>query len=365
MAKLQTLPAGMAGAGPSLIESLVGDAEVGALFSDEADLAALLTFEAALAEVQAALGIIPTVAAEAIAGACREFKPDWSALRQGMVRDGVVGPALVAALRLAVGPQHGPCVHVGATSQDLVDTGLMLRLKTAAALLDARLAALLDDLVALRQAQGAVPLMAHTRMQAALPFTAADKIETWLRPLERHRRRLEEIGPRVFALQLGGPIGVGAAKGEQGAGLVDALATRLGLAPAQPWHTARDGIVELGSLLSLMTGALGKLGQDVALLAQSEVGAVRLAQGGGSSAMAHKSNPVGAEVLVALARFNAGLAGTLHQALVHENERSGAAWTLEWMTLPRMAITAGAALRHARALVSGISFKPLETDHPA
>jgi 3-carboxy-cis,cis-muconate cycloisomerase len=241
----------------------------------------------------------------------------------------------------------------------------MLRLKAAAALLDARLAVLVVDLGTLRQAQGSVPLMAHTRMQAALPFTAADKIETWLRPLERHRRRLAEIAPRVFALQLGGPIGVGAARGDEGARLIDALAARLGLTPAAPWHTARDGIVEFGSLLSLMSGALGKLGQDVALLAQNEVGAVRLAQGGGSSAMAHKSNPVGAEVLVALARFNAGLAGTLHQALVHENERSGAAWTLEWMTLPRMAITAGAALRHARALLSGMVFQSPEADHSA
>jgi 3-carboxy-cis,cis-muconate cycloisomerase len=218
--------------------------------------------------------------------------------------------------------------------------------------------ALVEDLRALQAIQGPTPQMAHTRMQAALPFTASDKIETWRRPLERHLVRLAEIKPRLLVLQFGGPIGTRAVPGGKGTGFVDDLAKRLGLEPALPWHTARDGIVEFGSLLSLLTGSLGKFGQDVALLAQTEVGAVRLARGGGSSAMAHKSNPVGAEVLVTLARFNAGLAGTLHQALVHENERSGAAWTLEWLILPRLAIAAGAALRHARALCADLTFQP-------
>ena len=346
-------------AGPvSLLEVLTGDDEIAAIFSDAADLTAMLAFESALAEAQAAANLIPAAAAAAIVRACRDFQPDWDKLRQGMIKDGVVGPALVSALRLAVGAEHRQWVHFAATSQDLVDTSLVLRLRTVVDLLEARLVALLADLQGLRAAQGSVPLMAHTRMQAALPFTARDKIETWQRPLERHLARLAEIRPRLLALQFGGPIGVPAIPDGKGTGFLDDLASRLSLAPALPWHTARDAIVEFGSLLSLVTGALGKFGQDVVLLAQSEVGAVRLAQGGSSSAMAHKSNPVGAEVLVALARFNAGLAGTLHQALVHENERSGAAWTLEWLTLPRLAITAGAALHHAGALCAGLTFQP-------
>ena len=132
------------------------------------------------------------------------------------------------------------------------------------------------------------------------------------------------------------------------------MAKRLDLGLATPWQAQRDPIVALGNLLALIAGTLGKIGMDVTLLAQNEVAAVTLAGGGGSSAMAHKSNPVNAEVLVALARQVAGLSGTLNQALVHENERSGAAWTLEWLTLPTMLVSTGASLRLAQKLVEQI-----------
>jgi 3-carboxy-cis,cis-muconate cycloisomerase len=135
------------------------------------------------------------------------------------------------------------------------------------------------------------------------------------------------------------------------------MATRLGLGVVpRARHSERDGQAELADWLSLVTGSLGKMGQDIALMAQSEVGEVRLRGGGGSSAMPHKVNPVGAEVLVTLARFNAALVSGMHQALVHENERSGAAWTLEWMLLPQMATAAGAALRTALHLVGNMEF---------
>ena len=198
--------------------------------------------------------------------------------------------------------------------------------------------------------------MAHTRMQQALPFTAADKIGTWVQPLERHRAALDSLAPRLLVVQLGGPVGTrGELKG-QGDAVADAMSERLGLGVAPSWHSQRDRIGEFGSFLSLLTGTLGKIGQDIALMAQNEVGEVKLATGGGSSAMPHKSNPVPAEVLVTLARFNAGLLGTLHQALVHENERSGAAWTLEWMVLPQMVVSSAAALGKAQALAASLNF---------
>lgn len=136
-----------------------------------------------------------------------------------------------------------------------------------------------------------------------------------------------------------------------------ALASRLGLTDVPPWHADRTPILEIAQGLMLLTGTLGKIGQDVALMAQTEIGAVRLAGGGRSSAMAHKQNPVGAELLVALGRLNAGRSGVLAQAMIHENERSGAAWTLEWLVLPDMASTTGAALRHANALLVGMEFR--------
>ena len=342
----------------TLLSALAGDPEVEAFFTDAAVLAALLRFESALAEAEAAAGLIPAEAAARIADACAGFAPDWPALRAGLARDGVVVPEFVRQLRAAVGAPHAGSLHRGATSQDVIDTGLVLRLRPVLDLLDGRLDALDAALAALSARDGATAVMAQTRMQRALPFTAADKVETWRGPIPRHRARLAELRPRLLRLQLGGPVGTRAELGPAAAAVAAHMAGRLGLADAPAWHAQRDGIAEFGAWLALVAGSLGKLGQDVALMVQNEVGTARLAGGGTSSAMAHKSNPVPAELLVALARFVAGLSGTLDGALVHENERSGAAWTLEWLVLPQMAVAAGAALRTALSLVPNLSFPP-------
>ena len=339
-----------------ILAALTGDAAIEAQFTDEADIHAMLAFEAALAETQADTGFIPAASAKAIVAGCHAFTPDFGALAAGMARDGVVVPALVALLRAQLDEPHRQWLHYGATSQDAVDTSLVIRLSAVVADLGKRLDGLIKHLIDMRVTQGATPLMAQTRMQRALPVTALDKVEDWLHPLARHSERLAQLRPRLLAVQLGGPVGNRDVFGDKGDEVAAALAMRLGLRPAPPWHNGRDGIAEFAGWLSLVTGALGKIGQDVALMAQNEIGAVTLAGGGKSSAMPHKNNPVIAEVLVALARFNAGALGTLHQALIHENERSGAAWTLEWMLLPQMAITAGATLTHAARLLDGLTF---------
>ncbi len=338
-----------------LLQALVGDEEVGALFSNEAEISALLRVEAALAEAEAQTGLISHEAARRIAESCGAFQADWAGLAAGLAQDGVIVPAFVKQLRTAVGEAHAKAVHLGATSQDIIDTALMLRLKSVVEIFGHRLDALLHALRALKDRDGATPLMAHTRMQQALPFTAADKIDTWIQPLERHGQALDALMPRLLAVQLGGPVGTRAELKGHGDAVAEAMARILGLNSVPSWQSQRDRIGELAAFLSLLSGTLGKIGQDVALMAQNEVGEVRLATGGGSSAMPHKSNPVPAEVLVALARFNAGLLGTLHQALIHENERSGAAWTLEWMVLPQMVVATAAGLRSAQALVSAMS----------
>ena len=340
----------------TLLSALAGDPEIEAAFTDAAEIAAMLRFETALAEAEAAAGLIPAAAAARIAAACADFAPDWPALRAGLARDGVAVPELVRQLRAAVGEPHAGSLHRGATSQDVIDTGLVLRLGPVLDVLDARLDALDAALAALSAREGVAPLMAQTRMQRALPFTAADKLETWRGPISRHRARLAALRPRLLRLQLGGPVGTRAELGAAAEAVAAHMAGRLGLADAPAWHAQRDGVAEFGAWLALVAGGLGKIGQDVALMAQNEVGAVRLAGGGTSSAMAHKSNPVPAELLVALARHAAGLSGTLQTALVHENERSGAAWTLEWLVLPPLVVTAGAALRTALSLVPNLSF---------
>lgn len=341
-----------------LLQALVGDEEVGAFFSNEAELSAMLRVESALAEAEAKVGLIGEEAARRIAEVCGTFRADWTKLAEGLTRDGVVVPDFVKQLRAAVGEPHAKAVHMGATSQDIIDTALILRLKSIIEILGNRLDILIHALDGLKRRDGSVILMAHTRMQQALRFTAADKINTWIQPLERHRDALAALAPGLLVIQLGGPIGTRSELKSHGDAVADAMAEILGLGFAPSWHSQRDRIGELGSFLSQLTGTLGKIGQDVALMAQNEVGEVRLAMGGGSSAMPHKSNPVPAEVLVSLARFNAGMLGTLHQALVHENERSGAAWTLEWMVLPQMAISAAAALSRAQSLIESVSFAP-------
>lgn len=340
----------------SLLNHLVGDAEFEALFTDAAEIAAILKFEAALAGAEADAGLISETAATAIGKAIAAFTPDMADVAQGIARDGVIVPALVRQLR-AVAGEHGKSVHLGATSQDAIDTGLMLRLATAIGLIEQRLVALESALGALSERDGAQTMMAHTRMQQALPIPVSTKIAAWTAPFARSRKTLAALRRRLLVIQLGGPVGTRAELGDKAELLAKRLAERLDLGLAEPWHTERDPIGELGSLLSLISGSLGKFGADVALLAQNEVSIVKVEGGGGSSAMAHKSNPVNAELLVALARFNAGLLGTLHQSLVHEYERSGAAWTLEWMVLPQMVVATGASLRIATALAGQIGFQ--------
>ncbi len=344
-----------------LLQSLVGDEEVGAFFTNEAELSALLDVEAALAQAQSEVGLIGKEAADKIATACRSLRPDWRKLAESLAQDGVIVPELVKQLRAAIGDQHSKAVHLGATSQDVIDTALVLRLKSVVGIFETRLIGLLSALGSLRARDGAVKLMAHTRMQKALPFTAAHKIDTWMRPLQRHAESLTSIAPHLLVVQLGGPIGTRSEMKDYGDAVAEAMARVLGLGHGPSWHSQRERIGEFAAFLSLLSGTLGKIGQDIALMAQNEVGEVRLASGGGSSAMPHKSNPVQAELLVALARYNAGLLGTLHQALVHENERSGAAWTLEWIVLPQMVVATAAGLSKAQALIGGMSILPSAT----
>ncbi|HVW56452.1 MAG TPA: 3-carboxy-cis,cis-muconate cycloisomerase [Rhizobiaceae bacterium] len=339
------------------LSGLLGDAELSALFSAEADLRAMLAFEGALAAAEAKAGLVSPEAARAIAKGIASFEPDWPKLKRGTARDGVVVPELVRQLRSVVGPAAEKQVHFGATSQDVIDTSLALRMREALPLLEKRFHRLLAKLEALLARDGKIETMAHTRMQAAIAVPAERKIESWRQPLLRNRERLATVRDGFLILHFGGAAGTLDKLGSKGRAVSEAMAEALDLAAvSHPRHSERDGVVALADWLSLVTGGLGKMGADIALMAQSEVGEIRIKSGGGSSAMPHKVNPVGAEILVTLARFNATLVSGMHQSLVHENERSGAAWTLEWMLLPQMAVAAGAALRTAAELVGNIAF---------
>ncbi len=337
---------------------LFASSDVRDILSDERRAAAMVRVECALARANAACGLIPESAAQQIEGALAGFSPDLARLGTGADASGVPVPALVAQLREAVGGSVASYLHWGATSQDIVDTALILVLRDVIAYLDREIAATVQTLTALARRHRKTAMLARTRMQQAGLTTFALKVVSWRQPLVRHRARLGEMRPRILCLQLGGATGTLMPWGRQGSEVSRSMAAELELElQAVPWHTQRDGIVEFAGWLSLVTGALGTIGLDVSLLAQSEVGEVAETAEpgrGGSSTLPQKSNPVRSETLVALARYNANAAGAMHQALLHEGERSGSAWALEWLALPGMILAAGGAVEHAKQLVAGL-----------
>jgi 3-carboxy-cis,cis-muconate cycloisomerase len=338
----------------ALFGKLFSDPDLALLFDDRAQIRAMVAVEAALATAEAKAGVIPRPAAEAIARAAKGADIDPASLAEGTADAGIPVPALVAALRQRLDGEAAHTLHWGATSQDIIDSALVLRLRSALDIFDRWLAALAARLAVLADRHRATVMVGRTRSQQAVPTTFGLKAAGWLVPLLDHRDRLAELRPRLLRLSFGGAAGTLAALGDRGPAVAEALAEELDLAlPSMPWHSQRDSLAELGGWLSLVTGSLGKLGLDVALLAQSEVGEVREGGGrnrGGSSTMPQKVNPVSSEVLVTAARMNAGLLATLHQAMPQEHERGGPGWQLEWLTLPQMVVLTGAALRHGQAL---------------
>ena len=332
---------------------LFDDPEARAIWSAERELERYLAFEAAWSRALGRTGRVDADRAERAARAIERWERDPSALRAGTATDGVPVPALVRALRRAAG-DDADAVHAGSTSQDVMDSALAATLRECSDLLEARIGALAGALDALGERFGQTPLTGRTRMQAARPVTARVRIDAWAAPWPRHLERLAALRPRVEVLQLGGAAGDRAPFAADARAIEAELATALGLAPAPPWHTVRDGIAEYAGLLSMVAGGCGRIGQDVALMAQQGLDEVVLGGGGASSAMPHKRNPIRAELLVTLARHAATQLPALHHALVHEQERSGIAWALEWMALPPLAVTACRALAVATALVEDV-----------
>jgi 3-carboxy-cis,cis-muconate cycloisomerase len=336
-------------------DALFGDAEVGALFADEARIRAMLEVEGALALAQARLGIIDGAAGRAIAAAAAGLAADPAVLARGAAASGVATIALVEALKAALPADAAAFVHFGATSQDIIDSALMLGAGRALAILDGRLARLADTLSRLAQGHRGTVMAARTRWQQAAPTTFGLKAAGWLAPLPRHRERLAQLRPRCLVVQLGGAAGTLAALEGRGLEVAAALAAELGLTdPGAPWATQRDRPIEIGLWAVLVTGSLGKIGLDVALLAQSEVAEVAEGSPGASSTMPQKANPVAADALVTIARQAAALAASLAGSALAEQERGASAWGLEWLSLPPLLVLAGAALGHAQALADGL-----------
>jgi 3-carboxy-cis,cis-muconate cycloisomerase len=340
----------------AFLGDLLGDEAVTESLSGEAFLAHFRQYEITLTQALVANGLIEPDSGAAVIAGCRSFVPDMQRIRLATVVDGVPVPEFVRQLKAHIGAPHQSDVHKGATSQDLMDTALALGLQTINQIFSQDIKTLQDELQELNQAHGRNRLMGRTRMQAALPIMVGDRISAWQMPLERHQKRLEMVGSAICMLQLGGAVGTNHALGDKADAIAQEMATSLGLSGAsRQWHTGRDNLADYANWLSMMTGALGKIGQDVALMAQQGLDEIMLDGGGRSSAMPHKQNPIAAETLVTLARFNAVQLSAMHHALVHEQERSGSAWALEWMILPKMVEATACALKTAIRLAGQVS----------
>src|SRR5258705_1955443 len=336
---------------------LFSDDEIATLLSDAAFVRALVEVEIALARAEARTGVIPANAAEQIAHAQAE-KIDVAALAKGTARSGFPIIALVQELRKQVSADAAPFVHWGATTQDIMDTACVLQLRAAIKLFKPRLGEVVRHLSALADRHRNTILAARTHGQQALPVTFGLKVANWLAPLVRHLQRIEEIQPRLLVVQFGGAAGTLAALGDKGLAVTEELAKQLKLGVlAMPWHAQRDSFVEFASWLSLVTGSLGKMAQDIILMAQTEVGEIgeSAERGrGGSSTMPQKANPITSELIVAAARTNASLLSALHQAQIQEHERATHGWQVEWLTLPQMIVLTGGALKHAHYLARNL-----------
>ncbi|TNF17590.1 MAG: 3-carboxy-cis,cis-muconate cycloisomerase [Rhodobacteraceae bacterium] len=336
-----------------LFGTLLSDPAIAAEFEATAFVGRMLRFEAAWTDALATCHVVTAEDAAHALAAIKRFS--GADLATGSDRDGLPVPALVAALKRELPEAARRAVHTGATSQDVIDTAMVLTCLTVLDRLTERLDRVIAAVEALADRFGDRPLTARTRMQAALPATVALRLDAWRRPLVAHLARAALLREELAAVQIGGPIGARDRPAAHVATCAGHVAEALGLPLGPVWHSDRSRMMALGHWLTLVTGSLGKIGQDVALMAQQGVAEITLSGGGGSSAMAHKQNPVAAEAMVTLARYVAGQQGILAQAMIHEQERSGAAWALEWLTLPAMAEATGAALRHAEAVLSSVA----------
>lgn len=344
----------------TLYRQLFGDDETGRLFSDSAEVRSMLLVEGTLARVQGRLGLIPAEAAAFIDRAAREVQIDPAALAAETARNGVPVPALLAAFRKAAeAPDPMQYLHWGATSQDIMDTALALRLRRVLDLLEARLDAVLSRLATLAEAHADLPMAARTYGQVATPTSFGAVAAGWGWPLLVWRDGLGPLRGAVLRVSLSGAAGTLAAMGPRGPEVRAALAQELGLGdPGHSWHSDRSGMAQLGGFLAGLAGSLGKLGEDLILLTQSGLAEVSLGPGGSSSTMPQKQNPVGPSALVALSRQVIGLAPVLQGAALHRQQRDGASWFTEWLALPQMCISTGRMLSLADGLLADVAPAP-------
>lgn len=346
----------------SIFDSFLTSSEMIAAFDDAAIVQAMFRFEAALARAQAEEGLIPPAAASAIAGVCNAQLYDIPALIHAGRRAGSLAIPLVKELTRTVALyDEGAARHVhwGSTSQDVIDTAMVLVTREALQLLDDGLDTLCAHLAALGAAHLGTPVLARTLMQPAQVTSFGFKVAGWLAPLARARSSLRQAAARALQLQLGGAVGTLSVLKDDGAAVAARVAAQLGLKVADAaWHTQRDEWVRLGLEVAVLTGGLGKLATDLSLMAQGEIAELAEPSGngrGGSSAMPHKRNPVSALIALAASRRTPQHAAALLACMDQQHERGLGNWQAELAEWPPLFLSAHGALRALNEAFAGLT----------
>lgn len=345
-----------------IFDPLFGDPAVDALLSDASLVAAMLRVEVALAKTQAAIGIIPERAVDAIEQSANNVEGyDLAALATEAAQAGNLAIPLVRYLtgRVArIDADSARYVHWGATSQDIIDTAMVLQLRDAVAIVIASIERASDAAALLAERHATTVMAGRSWLQHATPITFGLKAAGWMCALDRARAQVQSALARARVLQLGGASGTLAAFGDRGLDVARAMAAELALAmPELPWHASRDRVATLACALGVATGAMGKIARDISLLAQTEVAEAfeAAANGrGGSSTMPQKRNPVGASVVLAASLRVPGLVATVLAAMPQEHERALGGWQAEWETIPALVRLAGGAARHTAEMLGGL-----------
>lgn len=339
--------------------------ELATHFSSTARLQALLDVEAALAEAEASLGVIPRAAAAPIRQAARAELYDAVAIESEARRAGNLAIPLVRHLTARVASTDAVAaryVHWGATSQDIIDTALVLQLRESVRAIIADLARAADAAAGHARRHRATPMAGRTWLQQATPITFGLKAAGWLDALDRVTSALRSALDAALVLQLGGASGTLAALGDQGPAVASAMGEGLALAVAPiPWHAHRDRLAALACALGVATGTAGKIARDLGLLAQTEVAEAHdpAGEAGGSSSMPHKTNPVRAAIAIAAAVRAPGLVATMLSAMPQEHERGLGGWQAEWDTLPELVTVAGDAARAVAGALDTLVVDPV------
>ena len=348
----------------AIFADMFGTSAMRGLFGDEPFLARCVEVEAALARAQGRLGIIPVEAGEAITRAASamangRWALDLARLKKETETVGYPILPLVRQLAECAG-DYGRYIHWGATTQDIMDTAVVLQIRAGLALIEEDLTAVRGHLADLARRYRDTPMAGRTHLQHALPVTFGYKAAVWLSALDRHADRLRELRPRVLLAQFGGAAGTLASlgNGEESLETRAALASELALGdPPITWHVTRDGIAETVQMLALLLGSLGKIALDVMLMSATEFGEAAepfVAGRGSSSTMPQKRNPISCELILAAAKVLRQQAGLVLDAMVTDFERATGPWHVEWVAVPEAFGYAAGGLHQARFMLGGL-----------